>query len=197
MRKIILSLMLCVASLFGNNELLLDSANAYQMVLRANDGIPAANLVEKSSAIIIFPRVVKAGFILGGIVGKGTMLVKNGDSWHPKGVKIGGGSIGLQAGYEDSYLVLYILKSSIVKDIEDAKFTFQADASVSFGSIGANTAKISDISFSKDIYAYSNNSGYFAGAKLGGTVIGVDEKIKFDVNSYGFNSLIQALNLAN
>ncbi|EGU23685.1 Hypothetical protein CFV354_0602 [Campylobacter fetus subsp. venerealis NCTC 10354] len=120
------------------------------------------------------------------------MMVKQSDGWMPIGVKIGGASLGLQAGYESSYLVIYVLKKSIIQDIKDTKFTVGADASISFMDSGANRGKMSDFTFSNDMYAYSNNSGFFAGAKLGGSVITLDDRSKFDINSYGFNALIEA-----
>ncbi|CUU90530.1 lipid-binding SYLF domain-containing protein [Campylobacter hyointestinalis] len=196
MKKIFLILALFCSFVFCDDELLLDSANAYKVVLKANSSIPVSSLVEKSSAVVILPKFVKVGFIIGGSIGKGVMMVKNADSWMPIGVKMGGGSLGFQIGYEDSYLVIFVLKNSIVQDIKDAKFTISADASASFNNVGANAGKLSDFTFSDDIYAYSNNSGYFAGAKLGGYAISVDKKIKFDTNSYGFNALIEALNVS-
>ena len=48
-------------------------------------------------------------------------------------VSVSGGSIGLQVGYENSSLVLFILKDSLVADIKDAKITINADASFEIG----------------------------------------------------------------
>lgn len=191
MKKIFLGIVFCFSILFANDELLLDSANAYKVVLQTNS-VPSAQLIEKSSAILVFPKFVKAGFILGATVGRGVMMVKQSDGWMPIGVKIGGASLGLQAGYESSYLVIYVLKKSIIQDIKDTKFTVGADASISFMDSGANRGKMGDFTFSNDMYAYSNNSGFFAGAKLGGSVITLDDRSKFDINSYGFNALIEA-----
>ncbi|EAJ1232816.1 hypothetical protein YY92_08815 [Campylobacter fetus] len=191
MKKIFLGIVFCFSILFANDELLLDSANAYKVVLQTNS-VPSAQLIEKSSAILVFPKFVKVGFILGATVGRGVMMVKQSDGWMPIGVKIGGASLGLQAGYESSYLVIYVLKKSIIQDIKDTKFTVGADASISFMDSGANRGKMSDFTFSNDMYAYSNNSGFFAGAKLGGSVITLDDRSKFDINSYGFNALIEA-----
>ena len=44
-------------------------------------------------------------------------------------------------------------------------------------------------------YVFTNNSGFFAGANLGGSVITVDDKIKVDLNSYGYKQLIQAISV--
>lgn len=188
--------MLVCSLAFGNDELLLDSANAYKLVLRANQSAPINKLVSSASAIIIFPKFYKVGFIIGGMGGKGVMMVKKDNEWQPIGVNIGGASFGLQAGFENSFLVFYILKQSIIKDIEDAKFTLGADVSVSLGDIGVNNMSVKDFSFSKDIYAYSNNSGFFAGANLGGSVISVDSKAKFNTDSYGFKTLAKEFQIA-
>ena len=58
----------------------------------------------------------------------------------------------------------------------------------------ANIGTMSDIGLS-DIYVFTNNSGFFAGANLGGSVITVDDKIKVDLNSYGYKQLIQAISV--
>lgn len=194
MKKIVLYLALFLSVVWARDELLLSSANAYKLVARANN-MPALKLMQKSSAIIIFPKFVRAGFLLGGSGGKGVMMVKNGSEFTPYGVEIGGANLGLQIGYEDSSLVIYVLKSSIISDIKSSKFTIDADASASFIDKGANARTMSDITFTRDIYAYSDNSGFFAGAKFGGSIISLSSD-KFSQDSYGFNELLRALESA-
>ena len=75
MRKIIWLILLNFGLLYGGNEMLLDSANAYNLVNRTNK--INQSIITNSSAIIVFPTFVKAGFILGATIGRGVMLVRD------------------------------------------------------------------------------------------------------------------------
>ncbi len=205
MRKIIWLILLNFGLLYGGNEMLLDSANVYNLVNRTNK--IDQSIITNSSAIIVFPTFVKAGFILGATIGRGVMLVRDdipqeyiddnisahqNSIWSAVPVRLGGATIGLQAGYENNFIVMYVMNKAVIKDIYDNKLTLSASASVSFMDYGVNSEAISDMGLS-DIYAYTNNRGFFVGAELGGSVITVDDKIKFDTASYGYEQLMQAI----
>ena len=206
MRKIIWLIFLSLG-LYGGDERLLDSSNAYNIVNRTNKISPS--IITNASAIIVFPTFVKAGFILGATVGRGVMIVRDESTnefiddrityhqnsvWSVVPVRLGGATIGLQVGYENNFIVMYLMNRGIIKDIYDNKFTLNASTSVSFMDHSANIGTMSDIGLS-DIYVFTNNSGFFAGANLGGSVITVDDKIKVDLNSYGYKQLIQAISV--
>lgn len=207
MRKIIWLILLNFGLLYGGNEMLLDSANAYNLVNRTNK--INQSIITNSSAIIVFPTFVKAGFILGATIGRGVMLVRDdmpqeyiddnisahqNSIWSAVPVRLGGATIGLQAGYENNFIVMYVMNKAVIKDIYDNKLTLSASVSVSFMDYGVNSEAISDMGLS-DIYAYTNNRGFFVGAELGGSVITVDDKIKFDTASYGYEQLMQAISV--
>ncbi|MDY6057191.1 MAG: lipid-binding SYLF domain-containing protein [Campylobacter lanienae] len=206
MRKIIWLIFLSLG-LYGGDERFLDSSNAYNVVNRTNKISPS--IITNASAIIVFPTFVKAGFILGATVGRGVMIVRDESAnefidnrityhqnsvWSVVPVRLGGVTIGLQVGYENNFIVMYLMNRGIIKDIYDNKFTLNAGTSVSFMDHSANIGTMSDIGLS-DIYVFTNNSGFFAGANLGGSVITVDDKIKVDLNSYGYKQLIQAISV--
>ena len=206
MRKIIWLIFLSLG-LYGGDERFLDSSNAYNIVNRTNQISPS--IITNASAIIVFPTFVKAGFILGATVGRGVMIVRDESAnefiddrvayhqnsvWSVVPVRLGGVTIGLQVGYENNFIVMYLMNRGIIKDIYDNKFTLNAGTSVSFMDHSANIGTMSDIGLS-DIYVFTNNSGFFAGANLGGSVITVDDKIKVDPNSYGYKQLIQAISV--
>lgn len=195
MKKIVLFFMF-FSFVFGSGELLLDSANAYKSVIRVNK-IQSSLYMEKANAVMIFPKFIKAGFLFGGAGGNGVLMIKNGDTFTPKFVKMGGVSLGLQIGYDDSFVVIYVMKKDFVSDLlasKSGKFAIDADASVSFMDKGANAQKIGNLSLNNDFYIFSDNSGLFAGAKFGGSGISLQKDFKFDINSYGFKELVKALN---
>lgn len=189
----LLSFYFLSSSASASDELVLDASNSFAITVRKNSQMPIKSLIKQSKAIIIFPSVTKIGLVLGGMRGDGVMLV--GDPYSPSeafGVDINGGSIGLQIGYENSSLILFILKDSIVSDIKSNKVTIKADASFSFGSLGRNYGKISDFSFTSDIYAYASNDGFFAGASFGGAVISKTGNA-INTDSYGYNALMSQI----
>lgn len=189
MRKIIL--LIIAIFCFANDELLLESANAYKIVLK-NNKVPQ-QMAEKSSAIIIFPNFIRAGLFVGGGIGTGVMIDKN---FIPKSVKISGVNLGIQAGYSDTSLVIYIINPDVVQDILDSKFMISGDVSARFMENDAKLESISDFKFSDDLYAYSSSVGIFAGVKADTLMISPDDN-KFDLNSYGYNELVNSIQNSN
>lgn len=189
--KKILILLLAVFS-FASEDLVLSSANTFVTTMRANSDAPTRDLIEKSKAVIIFPSVKKVGFVVGGMGGDGVMVV--GTLATPSeilAVTLSGGSIGIQLGYDDSALILFVMNDEVIADIKASKVALDADVTVSFGGTGRKFNKISDFTFASDIYAYAQNSGFFAGASFGGAVIKLkDETLKQD--GYAYEQLVGA-----
>ena len=185
MKKILTLLSACVFC-FAGEELVLEAANSFVTTMRANHDAPVRSFIQKARATIVFPSVKKVGFVVGGMGGDGVMIV--GPLESPSQilpVQISGGSVGLQIGYDDSSLVLFIMKDSVINEIKNSKLAIDSDASVSFGDRGLKFNKLSDVTFSNDIYAYTQNSGFFAGASFGGAVIKVkNENLKQDGYAY-------------
>lgn len=192
MRKI-LTIFLLGLVVFANEELMLDCANSYIMCKRANKEAPFSTLVSQSKAIVVLPSVKKVGFLLGGMGGSGVMIINPlSKDKRLVGVDIKAGSLGLQVGYKDSALVMFILRDSIVADIQDGKFTFGVEASFSFGDINRGFNKVKSFDFSKDVYVYATNGGFFAGASFAGVVLSSNET-KFKNDGYAYSQLIQAI----
>ena len=102
MRKILLTIF-CVLALGANDELVLNASNSFITTMRKNADAPTKALLQKAKAVIVFPSITKIGFVLGGMHGKGVMLV--GNPYSPGEmltVRVSGGSIGLQEGSENS-----------------------------------------------------------------------------------------------
>lgn len=194
MRKILL-ILLSFSLLLANDELVLDASNSFVLTMRKkNQNGVLKELMKRAKAVAIFPSVTKIGLVLGGMSGNGIILI--GNPYAPSEVlevEINGGSIGLQIGYENSALVLFILKDSIVSDIKRRKMTIKANASFAFGNIAENYGKMSDFTFTNDIYAYASNDGFFAGASFGGAVISKISGIPIDTSSYGYTMLMEQI----
>ena len=88
-----------------NEQAAVDRAMAAVESLKTGPGAPPnlGELLQKSRGIMIFPELVKAGFIFGGQGGSGVFLSHDAatNTWsYPAFYVFGAGSVGLQAGLE-------------------------------------------------------------------------------------------------
>ncbi len=80
---------------------------------------PAAKILgDKATGILVFPNIVKAGFIVGGLGGNGA-LIKNGKkvAYYNNAAA----SIGLQAGVQSYGFAIFFLDAKTLKDFEKSK----------------------------------------------------------------------------
>jgi lipid-binding SYLF domain-containing protein len=139
-------------------------------------GIPAA-LLHEAQAIMIFPDVIKAGFIVGGRHGHGVVLVRNEQGlWGlPVLLTLTGGSIGGQIGVQSTDLVLIFKTRRGVEGLLRGKhLTLGADVSVAAGPVGRSVAAGTDTGFRTEILSYSRSRGLFAGVAVDGSKVKVD-----------------------
>lgn len=193
MKRILLIFFLVSGVLFAQDEILLDSANAFSLTMRDNQSTPI--LVKQARAIIIFPTVKKVGFFVGGMYGKGVAVYNDGVNKSVRGAEISNASLGFQFGYEDNYLVLFIMDDKIIENMQKSKLTLGADATVAVGSASANVGTFNALT--QDIYAYTNKMGIFVGASLGGVVLSTKNSVVYDANTYGYHNLINTIYKGN
>jgi SH3 domain-containing YSC84-like protein 1 len=154
-----------------------EAARVFQEMLEAPDGSIPADLLKRSSAVVIFPSVLKAGLGVGGHYGKGVILRRNTSSgkWGPPVfLRLFGGSFGWQIGVQATDLTLLVMSEVDLKSLFHDKFTIGADASVAAGPVGRDASAATDIGFSAGILSYSRAKGLFAGVSIKGSVIEVD-----------------------
>jgi len=137
-------------------------------------GIPAGLLAE-AQGVAIIPRVIKAGFVIGGRGGHGIVMAKDKDgNWgDPVFVDLGGASVGFQAGVESTDVVLVFRnRKSLDRLLEGkGKVTLGADAAVAAGPVGRMAAAATDAKLEAEIVSYSRSRGLFAGVSLDGAAI--------------------------
>jgi lipid-binding SYLF domain-containing protein len=124
--------------------------------------------------VLVVPSLIKGGFILGAEGGSGVLLARDArGQWSgPAFYTLGTGSIGLQAGVQDSEVILVIVTEKGLNAILDKSFKLGADASVAAGPIGgAGVAAATTAGLGADIYAFARTRGAFAGISLEGTAV--------------------------
>src|SRR5271155_2502292 len=112
------------------------------MMRAADKGIPH-DLLDKAHCVVVVPNMKKAGFIFGAKYGRGFAACRRrgGSGWSaPAGMRIEGGSFGLQIGGSESDVVVLVNADSGLKHLQEDKFTLGADATVAAGPVGRDAS---------------------------------------------------------
>ena len=137
-----------------------------------NDAGSLGDVIASGRGVAIFPRVGKAGFIVGGMGGQGIVLLKgkNGKWAGPAFMGIAGASFGLQIGASETALVLVITNEAGVRAFTGGNsLTLGGDVSIAAGPVGRDVKAATDGRAAAAIYSYSMTKGLFAGLALDGS----------------------------
>lgn len=142
---------------------------------KMKESIPS-ELLAVTQGIIVVPKLINAGFVIGAKRGKGVAMVIRADgTWsNPVFVTITGGSIGAQIGVQSVDLVLVFKHSNSLTDIKKSSFTLGGDLSVAAGPVGRNSTANTDYKLEAEVYSYSRSKGLFAGISLNGASLAID-----------------------
>jgi SH3 domain-containing YSC84-like protein 1 len=125
--------------------------------------------------IMIFPSVVKGGFIFGGSGGHGVMLArdeKTGAWSEPAFYTMGAVSFGLLAGVQNSEVILLLRTQRALESFYTSSFKLGTDVSIATGPVGIGAASKNFA----DIFSWAISQGIYAGLSLDGSVIGTRDK---------------------
>lgn len=133
--------------------------------------------ISKARGVMIFPALLKGGFIIGGEGGSGVLLARLGDgTWsYPAFYFLGAASIGLQIGGQVSETVLTYMNDDSVDRVLRNKFKLGADASIAVGPVGKGLETGTAGGFDSDIYVFARSEGLFGGVSLEGGVLEVED----------------------
>jgi lipid-binding SYLF domain-containing protein len=165
------------ADISDQRELLIESVQVLEEVQSSPDNQIPAGLVAKAKAIIVFPTMLKGGFIVAARYGTGVASVRNSKTrkWGPPAfLRTYGGSFGFQIGAEAVDLVLLVMTKRGINGLLKSKFTLGADLAVTAGPVGRHAEAGTDVTFKGEIYSYSRSKGAFAGVSVKGAVINAD-----------------------
>ena len=144
-------------------------------VMTTSDTAIPASIASKAEGIAIFPGTLKAGFIFGGMRGRGILSARTEGGWSPPTfMTLTGGSVGLQIGGQASDLVLIIMNRRGLEQFVRNQFKFGADASVAAGPVGRDAQATTDLQLRAEILSYSRARGLFAGVTVNGSTVRAD-----------------------
>ena len=152
-----------------------EAATVFGEIMEAEDqAIPRA-IMGKAAGIAIFPNTIKAGFIVGGMRGRGIISARNNGVWSaPAFMTLTGGSIGLQIGGQAADLVLVINEGRGLETLVSNQFKLGVDAAVAAGPVGRDAQASTDLQLRAQILSYSRSRGLFAGVTVNGSTIRQD-----------------------
>ena len=168
-----------------------DSLSVMEEIMNSPAQEIPSGLISQAKAILIFPTLVKAGFLVAGRYGEGVASMrakKTGKFGPPIFLTQSGLSFGFQIGAEAVDLILLVMTERGLEGLLKDQLTLGADAAVSAGPVGRHAEAATDIGMQGEIYSYSRSKGAFAGVSLKGTVITTDE----DANRVYYDRTLKA-----
>lgn len=142
-----------------------------------------------AQGVLIFPSVIKGGFIIGAQGGRGVLLAKQAGVWsYPAFYHLAGASIGLQIGGQIAQVIMTIMHEAALQRILKNNIELGAGASVALGPIGKEIGAGSSGEFEADVYTFADAQGLYAGINFQGASIGEDQ----DRNTYYYGRRLSA-----
>jgi len=141
---------------------------------KQNSSSPIPRRILDNAKGVAVIEITKGGFGVSGQHGEGILIAKTKDGWSaPSAFNASGGGIGLQVGVEVRRLI-YILNNADALNAfaQNDKFRLNAIANATAGPDSV-TEEASTIN-QHNIFVYSITDGAFAGAAIGGDVMGTD-----------------------
>ena len=129
----------------------------------------ARDLGAKAKGILIFPKLLSAGFIVGGEYGDGVLRSGGADRGYYRAIS---GSVGWQIGAQSkAFILMFMTQDAYDKFVRSSGWQVGADATVALATIGAN-GQIDTNTAQQPIIGFAmTNAGLMAGLSLEGTKI--------------------------
>ena len=140
--------------------------------------------ISQARAIMIFPRVIKASVLFGGEGGNGVLVSRGPDgTWSsPAFYSLGAPSIGLQAGYQQATVILFIMDERTLEQALDSSLTLGSSSGATLGTIGERDTTAGSVD-KPNVYQMVEAGGVYAGLSLQGYVISA--RSKHNLEYYG------------
>ncbi|WP_342647288.1 lipid-binding SYLF domain-containing protein [Mucilaginibacter sp. CSA2-8R] len=147
-------------------------------------------LLKQTEGMVIIPKLINAGFGIGGKRGKGVATVKLPDgSWSdPVFITLTGGSIGFQIGVQSVDLVLVFKHKGVLTKVKNGDFTIGGDISAAAGPVGRSSTASTDHKLEAEVYSYSRSRGLFAGISVNGSNLSIDKSANASFYGSGVTS---------
>jgi lipid-binding SYLF domain-containing protein len=186
----------------GVEQTLVDRATlaVQEMMTQTVSQDPRLSL-QRARAVMICPRVFKAGFIIGGAGGDCVLLARAGNgTWsYPAFYGVGSGSVGFQIGIEDSALLMMIMTGRGLNAVMDSQVKLGADASVAVATIGGSVGGATTAAVGPDILVFAETRGLFGGVSVEGSIMSLrsDWNAAYYGQPYAARQIVEQMVAAN
>lgn len=129
-----------------------------------------------AQGVMIFPRVVRAGFFWGGSGGQGVLVVRcgQGDGWsQPVFYSVGSISYGLQIGGQEAEVVMLVMSRKAINSLMASSLKFGGDVAVAAGPHGAGAKR----ELTADFISFARTKGLYAGLNFEGSIVRVRDDL--------------------
>lgn len=126
----------------------------------------------KARGVLIAPRIVKAGFIIGGSGGNAVLVTRGADgTWAgPAFYNLSTGSIGFQAGFSEAESVTLVMSQKAVDKMMTGSVKMGGDLSIATGPVGGGAKS----NVKADLITFMRAKGIYGGVNMTGTGVGTD-----------------------
>ena len=132
--------------------------------------------LKDARGLLIYPQVIKAGFIFGGSGGTGVLVVrgeKTCDWSQPAFYTIGSATFGLQIGGEVAEVIVMAMSQKAIDSLLSSSFKFGGDTSIALGPVGAGAKG----NVTADFISFAKSKGLYAGINFEGAVVDVRDSL--------------------
>jgi lipid-binding SYLF domain-containing protein len=144
----------------------------------------ARELLHQAQAVLIAPRIFKAGFFFGGEGGQAVLMTRGEHGWSdPAFYTVASASFGLQIGAQESEMIMFIMSDRALQALLQDRFKIGANAGVAVATLGSTVEGATTANAGADIIVWASASGAYAGISLDGTLI--EPQSSGDADYYG------------
>jgi len=124
--------------------------------------------LRNARGVLISPRILRAGFIVGGSGGRALLVARDDTTWAgPAFYDLLTGSVGFQAGVDVSEAVIVVMTDKGLNSLLSPSFKIGVDASIAVGPVGSGARS----TVTADLVAFTRAKGLYGGLNLNGTVV--------------------------
>ena len=173
------------AALSDQQEIVDKARITFDKLIQSPEFAELPNYVKRAKALMIFPELVKGGFIIGGEGGSGVLVVRDANQgWSfPAFYTLAAGSLGLQIGGQVSEVVLTIMSDKAIDAVIDNQMKLGGDVSMAAGPLGKGVEASTTTNLEADVYSFAKTAGLFGGVSLEGA--GILKRESWNASYYG------------
>ncbi len=132
----------------------------------------AREMMRTARAVMIAPRIFKAGFFVGGEGGSAVLMVRGAHGWsNPAFYTIASATFGLQIGAQQSEMILFIQSDRALRAVMKDHFKVGGNAGLAIATLGSNVQGATTANAGADLIVWASSSGAYAGITLDGSLI--------------------------